>query len=65
MEIDKMCMIPGYAYVPSQRLRQTYDADKALEAGTLFPSLNLPMEIYGKQDLSECEENIRTEGEND
>ncbi len=51
---DKMCMIPGYAYVPIQKLQSVYDTDKALSCGTLFPSLDIPMNEYGKQDLSEC-----------
>lgn len=55
MNYDKMCMIPGYAYIPLQRLQNVYDPDKALNSGTLFPCLDIPMNEYGKKDLSECE----------
>ena len=55
MNYDKMCMIPGYAYVPLQRLQSIYDVDKALDRGTLFPCLDIPMNEYGKQDLTDCE----------
>ena len=51
---NKMCMIPGYAYVPIQKLQDVYDTDKALSAGTLFPCLDIPMYEYGNQDLSQC-----------
>lgn len=61
MNYDKMCMIPGYAYVPFQRLDDIYDADKALERGTLFPALDIPMSEYGRQDLSNCENFINSE----
>lgn len=42
-----MTPLPGnlsvaMAYVPFQCLMKTYDADRALEAGTLFPDLNKP-----------------------
>lgn len=30
------------AYVPWQRFSQTYDPDKALEVGTIFPELDKP-----------------------
>lgn len=30
------------AYVPWQRFTRTYDPDKALMAGTIFPELNKP-----------------------
>lgn len=64
MEFDKMCMIPGYAYISPQKLSRTYDCDKALEQGTLFPTLDLPLGVYGKQDISEkCEEIMKMEGE--
>lgn len=32
----------GMAYVPYQQWEETYPENKALEAGTIFPSLNLP-----------------------
>lgn len=62
MNYDKMCMIPGYAYVPIQRLNDVYDAEQALNRGTLFPCLDLPMSEYGKQDLSECKKLFNKEG---
>ncbi len=62
MKFDKICMIPGYAYVPEQKLMQTYNSEKGLERGTIFPELDLPMDIYGKQDISEiCEEVMKME----
>lgn len=30
------------AYVPMQQFNQTYDSDKALKIGTIFPELNMP-----------------------
>lgn len=59
MDYDKMCMIPGYAYVPTQRFSNVYDAEKALERGTVFAALDISMEQYGKEDLSECENYIK------
>ena len=32
------------AYVPFQQWEELYDADKALNRGTLFPELDLPFE---------------------
>ena len=31
------------AYVPMQQWEETYDPDQALQAGTIFPSLDLPL----------------------
>lgn len=39
-------MRPGYAYVPPQKFEGTYRLDEALEKGTLFPVLYLPMSVY-------------------
>ena len=39
-------MRPGYAYVPPQKSAWTYQFDEALERGTLFPVLYLPMSVY-------------------
>ena len=44
-EIKAVPMV-GYANVPFQVLNEIYSFEKALETGTLFPELNLPMEIY-------------------
>lgn len=59
-----MCMIPGYAYVPKQKFSNTYNAENALKQGTIFPTLDIDMETYGKEDLSECEKTIKEEAEN-
>ena len=32
----------GMAYVPMQKWATTYDAERALERGTIFPDLDLP-----------------------
>ena len=39
----------GYATVPVQRIHTTYSPEDAMREGTLFPDLNLPMGIYGKE----------------
>lgn len=41
----------GYAYVPVQIAEDTniYDAETGLERGTIFPPLDLPLGVYGKQ----------------
>ncbi len=36
----------GYAFVVPQRLSETYSLCEALEAGTLFPELNISKEEY-------------------
>lgn len=43
------CGKVAYAYVPVQELGETYDAHKGLMRGTIFPELDLPMEVYGKE----------------
>lgn len=43
--IDRECInrLPlAMAYVPMQTLHETYEPQKALENGTLFPELNKP-----------------------
>lgn len=42
------CGFVGYAYVPYQQLDTVYSPEDALEAGTLFPELNLTIDEYGK-----------------
>lgn len=37
---------PGYAYVPPQRMDKVYPPNKALQAGTIFPELNITMDDY-------------------
>ncbi len=41
----------GYAYVPEQIAVDTnlYDAETGLIRGTIFPPLDLPLGVYGKQ----------------
>lgn len=41
----------GYAYVPIQIAEDTnlYDAQTGLMRGTIFPTLDLPLGVYGKQ----------------
>ena len=44
----KGCGKIAYAYVPVQELEDTYEPAKGLMRGTIFPELDLPMEVYGK-----------------
>ena len=34
--------VPGMAYVPWQQFTKTYDPNRALRAGTIFPELDKP-----------------------
>lgn len=36
----------GYAYVPVQKLGKLYKPSAALQAGTVFPELNITIEQY-------------------
>lgn len=53
MDFDLTASTPmprvGYAYVPMQVMGETYDPEKGLTQGTIFPELDIPMEKYGKQ----------------
>lgn len=42
------CGCVGYAYVPIQKLKETYKPAVALSRGTLFPELELTIAEYGK-----------------
>ena len=44
----------GYAYVPVQTAndRNLYSPEMGLARGTIFPTLDLPLGVYGNQDLS-------------
>lgn len=44
----------GYAYVPMQVAsdRNLYSPEAGLARGTIFPTLDLPMGVYGNQDLT-------------
>lgn len=46
-------MPEGYAYVPIQIAndRNLYSPEMGLERGTIFPTLDLPLGVYGKQSL--------------
>ncbi|MBQ4518799.1 MAG: spore coat associated protein CotJA [Clostridia bacterium] len=37
----------GYAYVPVQKFSEHYSPEEALERGTLFVELDLPISVYG------------------
>ena len=39
----------GYSYVPIQHFRMTYTPEEALNHGTLFEELYLPMGVYGNE----------------
>lgn len=43
----------GYAYVPIQEAsdRNLYSPEMGLSRGTIFPTLDLPLGVYGKQTL--------------
>ncbi len=38
----------AYSYTPMQELDTLYSYNKALESGTIFPELDLPKSVYGK-----------------
>lgn len=44
-------MLDGYTYVPVQQasLRNIYDPEAGLARGTIFPTLDLPLGVYGNQ----------------
>ncbi len=44
----------GYAFVVPQLLGETYSLCEALEAGTLFPELNISMEEYVPKQCGGC-----------
>ena len=46
-----MMPMVGYAYVPIQQaeMRNLYDPAEGLQNGTIFPILNKPLGVYGKQ----------------
>ena len=48
---------PGYAYVPYQNANEQniYSPEKGLTRGTIFPELDIPLDVYG-------EENYEAEG---
>ena len=50
-QTTESCHLLAYAYVPIQIAEDTnlYDAQTGLERGTIFPPLDLPLGVYGKQ----------------
>ena len=48
-QVSQPVLLIGYAAVPNQRMTNVYSPMEALEAGTLFPELNLPFGVYGKE----------------
>ncbi len=47
-EMEVMEYNVAYAYVPVQKMQETYPPEKALERGTMFPELDLPLGVYEK-----------------
>ena len=39
----------AYAYVPYQTFETPYSKSESLKNGTIFPSLNKPLGVYGKE----------------
>lgn len=53
---DMHCgMLEGYAYVREQVAsdRNLYDPETGLSRGTIFPTLDLPLGVYGNQTMRE------------
>ena len=44
---ETLVMRVGYTYVPVQSFDEIFPPEEALEHGSLFKSLYLPMEVYG------------------
>ncbi len=44
--IDRLPL--AYSYTPFQELDSVYEYCEALKNGTVFPELNLPLDVYGK-----------------
>ena len=44
-------MLVGYAYVPIQQanMRNLFDPEYGLKEGTIFPILDKPLGVYGRQ----------------
>ena len=56
MEMNNNCGCLGYGYVPVQQLATVFNAEEALENGSLFPELVLTIEEYGKVCKGGCDE---------
>lgn len=48
--------ILAYAYVPIQKWGRVYPLEEALREGTLFPALNKPLGLYGRDLCKNCTE---------
>lgn len=46
--------ILAYAYVPMQKFGETYSPMEGLTRGTLFPSLDKPLGVYGRDLCKAC-----------
>lgn len=49
---DKVCELKcnlplAYAWIQIQEIKSIYSNDEALQNGTLFPELSLPLGVYG------------------
>ncbi len=47
--------ILAYAYVPIQNFGETYSPEEGLSRGTLFPSLDKPLGVYGRDLCKKCD----------
>ncbi|MBP3360750.1 MAG: spore coat associated protein CotJA [Clostridia bacterium] len=47
-DTNMCCGCVGYAYVPMQRLNNTFTTAQSILRGTLFPELELTIDEYGK-----------------
>ena len=44
----------AYSYVPYQQYETPYSKEKGFNAGTVFPGLNKPLGVYGKEFMSKA-----------
>ena len=50
---DNKCNLPlAYAWIQIQEIKSIYSSEEALQNGTLFPELNLPLGVYGIKEWS-------------
>lgn len=52
--------ILAYAYVPIQNFDETYSPAEGLSRGTLFPALDKPLGVYGRDLCKKCDEKEAT-----
>ena len=48
--INVICL--AYAWIQIQEIKSIYSSEEALQNGTLFPELNLPLGVYGIKERS-------------